>query len=159
MLPPRYRRNDPRNQARVKAGYLLSMQLRGYDYPIRKLRRVGDVCCVTLPLQVRGWLTLAKGDWLMFGSTLWPGVAGFVKVSAEQYRSMTPADRAGQQLTARKIQGKKGALSVVVPPAICKLLLAEVGDSLYFGIRSRQRVVNVCAIKGGGKFTGSRRTG
>ncbi len=159
MLPPRYARNDPRNQARVKAGHLLSLQLGGYDYPIRKLRRVGDVCCVTLPLQVREFLALKRGDWLIFGATLWPGVAAFVRVTDEQYPSMTRADREAQRLKARKVQGGKSSLFVNIPPAIRKMLSAEIGNLLHFSPRSKQSVVDICAIKGGGDSAGCRRTG
>ncbi|GAJ05995.1 unnamed protein product, partial [marine sediment metagenome] len=85
---------DPADVDKIAAGVLKSMQLAGYDYPIRKLRRSADQDCVTLPLQVRGFLQVKRGDWLIFGATLWPGVAAFVKVSDEQYRSMTRAERA-----------------------------------------------------------------
>lgn len=150
---------DSDDAGKITAGVLRSMQLLGYDYPIRKLRRSGDVSCVTLPLQVRGFLALERGDWLIFGVTLWPGVAAFVKVSDEQYRSMTPADLAAEQLTARKVQGRTGSLFVNIPQPICEILSAKIGDFLYFGIRSQQRVVDICAIKGGGESAGSRRTG
>ncbi len=154
---PRMRPEVAANSDRIAAGVLRSMQLAGYDYPIRKLRRSGDKTCVTLPLQVRGFLALERGDWLIFGATLWPGVAGVVRVSDRQYQSMTDTDRAAARLTARKVQARKAALFVNIPQAICEILSAEIGDFIYFGIRSLQRVVNICAVKGGGDSTGCRR--
>ncbi|MBA7630394.1 hypothetical protein ES703_37916 [subsurface metagenome] len=159
MSPPRYARNDPRNQARVKAGHLLSLQLGGYDYPIRKLRRVGEMCCVTLPPQVREFLALKRGDWLIFGSTPWRGVVAFIRVTDEQYPSLTLADSEAQRRMARKVQGRKSTVFVNIPAAIRKILSAEPGDLLHFGLRSKQSVVNICAIKAGGDPAGSRRTG
>ncbi|MBA7607501.1 hypothetical protein ES703_14660 [subsurface metagenome] len=153
------RPEDSSDADKIAAGVLKSMQLTGYDYPIRKLRRSGDVRCVTLPLQVRGFLALERGDWLVFGATLWPGVAGFVKVLDEQYRSMTNADRKAQQLTARKVQAKKAALFVNIPPKICEILAADIGDLLHFSPRSAQNVVDISAVKGGGESHGSRRSG
>ncbi|MBA7474761.1 hypothetical protein ES707_10115 [subsurface metagenome] len=153
------RPEDPDDADKMSAGVLRSMQLAGYDYPIRRLRRSGDTNCVTLPLQVRGFLDIKCGDWLVFGATLWRGVAGVVKISDEQYRSMTRAGREAQRLTARKVQGGNGSLFVNIPQAVCEILSAEIGDFFYFGIRSLQRVVDVCAVKGGGDSAGSRRSG
>ncbi len=153
------RPEDPDDVDKIAAGVLRSMQLAGHDYPVRKLRRSGGVRCVTLPLQVRGFLGVKRGDWLMFAATPWPGVAGFVRVSDEQYQSMTFADRKAQRLTARKVQARKAALFVNIPQRICEILSADVGDFLYFGMRSQHNAVDVCAIKGGGESIGSRRPG
>ncbi|GAI80650.1 unnamed protein product, partial [marine sediment metagenome] len=60
---------------------------------------------------------------------------------------------------ARKVQGGNGLLFVNIPQLICEILSAEIGNFLYFGIRSLQRVVDVCAVKGGGDSAGSRRSG
>jgi hypothetical protein len=159
VWPPRYRRNDPRNQARVKAGHLLSMRLAGYDYPIRKLCRVGDCCCVTLPLQVRNLLDVKRGEWLVFGVTPWPGVVSVLKISDEQYRLKRAEDRKGALLRARKVQGGNGSLFVNISPTVRKILSVEVGDFLMFGIAPGQDMVTVSAIKGDGESPCSRRTG
>lgn len=159
LEPPRYPRNDPRNQARVKAGHLLSMRLKGYDYPVRKLRRVGDVRCVTLPLQVRKSLKLERGDWLMFGEGSWPGSAWMCKVTEEQHRFFRGDGRKDMLRKCRKVRGGKSGLFVTVAPAVCKILSADVGDSLVFGLRVVGGEMSIYAVKGGGDSTGSRRTG
>ncbi|MBA7475500.1 hypothetical protein ES707_10871 [subsurface metagenome] len=156
---PRVRPYDPADVDRIAAGVERSMQMAGYDYPIRKLRKRGNSNCVTLPLQVRSYLALERGDWLAFGFTRWAGVAAFVKVTAAQYEAITADGRKEFRKLARKVQGRKGTLGVDVPPAVCKLLSAEAGDSFHFSPRSGQCVVNISAIKGGGESAGSRRTG
>ncbi len=159
LSPPRYARNDPRNKARVNAGHLLSMQLRGYDYPIRRLRRVGDVCCVTLPPQVRKSLELKRGDWLMFGECPWPGCAWMCGVTDEEYRRL-PADKAPEfRRNGRKVQGGRSGMYVTVSRAVRKILSAEVGDFLSFSLPAECGVISVSVTRGGDGFAGSRRTG
>ncbi len=153
------RPKDPSDADKISAGVLRSMQLAGYDYPVRKLRRSAGVRCVTLPLQVRGFLALERGDWLAFGETPWRGVAAFVKVTAEQYDCIAADGRKEFRKLARKVQARKGGLRVTIPPAICKLFSAEPGDLLHFSPRFEQSVVDVSAVKGGGESAGSRRTG
>ncbi len=156
---PRMRPYDPDDIGRIEAGSLRGMQLAGYDYPVRMLRRSGDKNCVTLPLQVRRSLDAKRGDWLVFGETPWRGVAAFVKVSAEQYERIAPDGRKGFQRLARKIQSSKGTLSVTVPCVICCLLSADTGDFLIFGLTPLPGVISVAVVKGGGESTGSRRSG
>ncbi len=153
------RPEDPADSDRIAAGVLSGMRLTGYDYPIRKLRKSGDVSCVTLPLQVRNFFALERGDWLVFGEPSWPGLAAFFKVTAKRYQALTTEERKEFRPVARKVQGKKGGLGIVVPPAICEILSAEVGDSLIFGIAPGRNTVTVAAIKGGGESAGSRRSG
>ncbi|GAI70977.1 unnamed protein product [marine sediment metagenome] len=153
------RPQDPDDLNKIATGALRSMELSGYDYPIRKLRRSGDVCCVTLPLQVRGFLELRGGDWLTFGSTRWSGVVAFVKVTADQYECIAADGRKDFRKLARKVQGKKGGVRVSVPPAIREILSAKVGDFLMFGLGPRASMITIAAIKGGGDSAGSRRTG
>ena len=159
MSPPRYARNDPRNQARVYAGHLLSMQLRGYDYPIRKLRRVGDVCYVTLPPQVRDSLKIRKSDNLMFGEGPWPGTIWISKVTPEWKQALTLDERWKFRKTARIVQGKRRGVWIAVPPAFRKRMSAEPGDFLMFGVRPGMNLVHICAVKGGDGSTGVRRSG
>ncbi|GAJ20332.1 unnamed protein product, partial [marine sediment metagenome] len=116
------RPEDPSDADRISAGVLKGMQLAGYDYPVRKLRRSGDVCCVTLPLQVRGFLALERGDWLLFGECSWPGLVAFFKVSPERYQALMTDERKELQRSARKVRKRKGTLLVTIPPAICKIL-------------------------------------
>ncbi|GAI68155.1 unnamed protein product [marine sediment metagenome] len=85
------RPEDPSDADKISAGVLRSLQLTGYDYPIRKLRRSGDIRCVTLPLQVRSFLALECGDWLMFGEGSWPGLVAFFKLTAERYQTLVAA--------------------------------------------------------------------
>ncbi len=153
------RPEDPDDSVKMAAGVLRSMQLAGFDYPIRKLRRSGDSYCVTLPLQVRRFLNIECGDWLAFGSTPWRGVAAFVVVTDEQYQCSAADGRKEFRKLARKVQGRKSLLFVNIPQPVCEIMSAEIGDSLYFGIRSQQRVVDVAAIKAGGDSAGCRRTG
>ena len=156
---PRMRPPDPDDADRMTAGVLRSMQLAGYDYPIRKLRRVGDVCCVTLSPQVRQSLQLERGDWLVFGSTSWRGVAGFVRVTAEQYEVISPNGRKEFRKLARKVLGRDGSLVIGIPPAIREILSAEAGDSLMFDIVPGRSMIIVAAIKGGGQERANRRPG
>ena len=156
---PRMRPEDPSDADKISAGVLRSMQLAGFDYPVRQLRRPGDTTCVTLPLQVRGFLALERGDWLAFGETPWRGLAAFVKVTAEQYDCIAADGRKEFQRLARKVQGGNGSLFVNIPPPICEILSADVGDFFIFGLASRPGVITISAIKGGGESAGSRRTG
>jgi len=156
---PRMRPQDPDDLDKIATGVLRSMQLSGYDYPIRKLRRAGDIRCVTLPLQVRNYFKLKGGDWLVFGSTRWPGVAAVVRVTADQYECIAADGRKEFRKLARKVQGKKGGVTIAVPAAVREILSAEVGDFLMFGLAPRASMVTIAAIKGGGDSAGSRRTG
>lgn len=153
------RPEDPAEVERMAAGVLCSMRLAGYDYPVRRLRRSRDSTCVTLPLQVRNFLALERGDWLVFGETPWRGVAAFAKVSDEQYQLITADGRKEFRKLARKIQGTGRMVFVVIPPAICKLLSAEVWDPLIFGLAPRPGMITIAVVKGGGDSTGSRRSG
>lgn len=159
LLPPRYARNDPRNQRRVKAGQLLSMKLGGYDYPIRKLRRAGDNPCVTLPPQVRESLGIKLGDWLMFGEGPWDGCAWMCRVTEEQYKGKRASESVEFKRKARKVRGKRQHLFVTVGRAVRNILKAEVGDYISFGLEPEAGVISVCAVKGGNGQTGRRRTG
>ncbi|MBA7469655.1 hypothetical protein ES707_04928 [subsurface metagenome] len=156
---PRMRPEDPSDADKITAGVLRSMQMGGYDYPVRKLRRSGGVRCVTLPLQVRNFLALERGDWLAFGEPSWPGLAAFVKVTAEQYDCIAADGRKEFRRLARKVQGGNGLLFVNIPQLICEILSAEIGNFLIFGLAPRRGTVTVAAIKGGGDSAGSRRTG
>ncbi|MBA7469660.1 hypothetical protein ES707_04938 [subsurface metagenome] len=159
LEPPRYTRNDPRNQARVEAGRLLSLRLAGYDYPIRKLRRVGGIRCVTLPPQVRKSLKIKGGDWLMFGEGPWPGTVWICKVTEEQYQFFRADGRKDMLRKCRKVQAIKSTLFVTIAAAVRKIMLVEVGDSLVFGLRVVSGELSISALKGGGDSAGSRRTG
>lgn len=153
------RPSDPDNGGKIAAGVLKGMQLAGYDYPVRKLRRHRDSCCVTLPLQVRGFLALEGGDRLLFGECSWPGLVAFFKVTPERYRALMADDCKEIRQSARKVQKRKGTLVVNIPPRICEILSAEVGDNLIFGLAPQRNMVTVAALKGGGDSTGSRRSG
>ena len=156
---PRVRPYDPADVDKMAAGVERGMQLAGYDYPVRKLRKTEAGCCVTLPLQVRGFLALERGDWLAFGSTPWRGLAVFVRVTTKQYEAIAADGRKEFRKLARKIPKGKGPMFVRIPLAIRKILSAEVGDFLIFGLTPADGVISLCAIKGGGDSAGSRRTG
>jgi len=143
----------------VEAGHLLSMQLAGYDYPIRKLRKDKDVCYVTLPPQVRDSLALERGDRLMFGEGPWPGTAWISRVTEEWYQALTLDESRKFRQKSRMVQGKRRGVWIAVPPAFRKRLSAEVGDFVMFGVRPGQNLVHICAVKGGGESAGSRRSG
>lgn len=150
MAPPRYARHDPRNLLRVAAGRLLSMQLGGYDYPIRKLRRHGDMCVVTLPPQVRKLLDIKLGDWVMFGKCPWRGMVWLHKLGWQECEGL-PEDRAAEwRWGVRKVQGKKWNLFVTVSRGVREALSAEVGDALVFSLPVANGVISVCTVKGGG---------
>lgn len=153
------RPEDPGDSCRIAAGVLKSIQKGGYDYPVRKMRRSGNSTIATLPLQVLGFLDVKGGDWLTFGATPWRGVAAFIKVTADQYDRIAADGRKDFRKLARKVQARKRGVIVAIPPAICKLLSAEVGDSLIFGLTPTPGVISIAAIKGGGNSAGSRRSG
>lgn len=150
---------DAEDAARVGAGALRGMQLSGYDYPIRRLRRAGGAACVTLPPQVRNFLELERGDWLVFGPTTWPGLAAFCKVSADRQEALTAYGRKEFRRSARRVQGRKGMMFVNISQATCEILSAEAGDLLIFGLTPVAGTVGVCAIKGGGESAGRSRMG
>jgi hypothetical protein len=135
------------------------MQLAGYDYPVRRLRRCGDSCCVTLPLQVRGFLAVKRGDWLAFGATPWRGVAAFLAVTDEQYQAIAAEGRQDFRRLARKVQSGSGSVFVNIPQGICEILAAEIGNFLMFGISPWPNMITLAVVKGGGESTGSRRSG
>ncbi|MBA7626698.1 hypothetical protein ES703_34153 [subsurface metagenome] len=153
------RPEDPADSDKMSVGVLCSMRLGGYDYPIRRLRSGSDGCNVTLPLQVRNFLAIEWGDWLMFGVTSWPGLAAFFRVKAGRYQALPADERKEFRRMSRKVQGKKGGLFVKISPAVCEILSAEAGDSLIFGIAPGRATVTIAAIKGGGDSAGSRRPG
>jgi bifunctional DNA-binding transcriptional regulator/antitoxin component of YhaV-PrlF toxin-antitoxin module len=159
VWPPRYSRNDPRNQARVKAGHLLSMQLGGYNYPIRKLRRARDVCHLTLPPQVREFLDVKRGDWLAFGEGPWPGSAWISRMTEEQYQRFIAERPKDFPREPRIVQGRRRGVWVTISPAFRTRLSIEPGDFVIFGIQPEQKLVNICAIKGIGDSYGGRRAG
>jgi hypothetical protein len=153
------RPEDPDDDGRIAAGVLRSIQLGGYDYPIRQLRRSGDTTCVTLPLQVRGFLALHAGDWLLFVAGSWPGLVVFSRVTAQQYELTEPDGREQFRKLARKVQARNSALFVNISPATREILSAEIGDYLIFGIAPGRGFVTLAAVKGGGDSAGSRRSG
>ncbi len=150
---------DSDDRVKMAAGVYKSLQQKGYEYPVRPLRKKESGCCVTLPMQVRNYLGLEYGDWLAFGSTPCRGLAGFVRVTAVQYEAIAADGHKEFRKLARKILDDKGSLVVRIPPVIRKILSAELGDSLIFDIAPGRGTVIVAAIKGGGESTGSRRTG
>ncbi len=150
---------DLDDRAKMAAGVYKSLQQKGYEYPVRPLRHHKDGYCVTLPMQVRNYLGLEYGDWLTFGSTPCRGLAGFVRVTAEQFEAIAADGHKEFRKLARKIMNRDGSLVVRIPPVIRKILSAEVGDSLIFDIAPGRDTVIVAAIKGGGESAGVRRTG
>ncbi len=154
MRPP-----DPDDAGRIAAGVLRSIELAGYDWPVRNISKSNGSVYVTLPLQVRDCLDVKPGDWLVFGETPWPGVAAFLKVTAEQNEAIAADGRKEFRQLARKVQGKKGPLRFNIPKAVRKILSAEPGDSLIFGLTPVSGVISISAVKGGGDSAGSRRSG
>ncbi|GAI64592.1 unnamed protein product [marine sediment metagenome] len=144
---------------KIADGVLRSMQLSGYDYPIRKLCRSGTIRCVTLPMQVRNYLELENGDWVVFGSTRWSGVVTFTKLTADRYDCIAGLGGRDSLKLARKVQGRKCGVRIVVPPAICRMLSADVGDSLMFGLAPRANMITIAVIKGGGDSVSCQWTG
>ncbi len=159
LWPPRYHSGDLRNLARIPAGILFSMQLAGYDYPIRPLRHHKDSSEVTIPPQVWETLQLEPGDWIIFGVTNWPSVAVISRVPDESSELLDIIKRKDRKFVVRKVTRHRNSLRVVISPAVRKLLSAEPGDSLAFGLTPVSGVISLCAIKGGGDSAGSRRTG
>lgn len=156
---PLMRPEGPAVSERIAAGVMRGMRVTGYDYPIRKLRSSAGTICVTLPLQVRGFLALERGDWLVFGATPWRGVAAFVKVTNQEYERIKAAGRKDFRRLARKVQGRKSSLYVGISQGTCEILSAEPGDFLHFSPWFERSIVLVSTIKGGDGLTGSRRMG
>lgn len=74
LLPPRYRRGDPRNLDRMKAGQALGMRIQGYNRNVRKLRKRGGSYSVTIPAWLISELGFEEGDDIMFGKADVPAV-------------------------------------------------------------------------------------
>ncbi len=153
------RPKDPADRDKIASGVLRSMELGGYDYPVRRLRRSGGASCATLPPQVRNSLALERGDWLVFGETPWSGLAAFVKVTADQYEAIAADGRKEFRELARKVQSGKRGLFVRIPQAACEILSADTGDIVIFGIAPGRATVSLAAIKGGDGSAGGRRSG
>lgn len=150
---------EPSATYKMAAGVIRSMQLGGYDYPVRKLCRSGTIRCVTLPPQIRNYLAVENGDWVLFKEGRWSGVVTFTKVTADRYDCIAGLGGRESLKLARKVQGRKCGVRIVVPPVICKMLSADVGDILMFSRHLLAGVITIVAVKGGGDSTGCRRTG
>ncbi|MBA7576402.1 hypothetical protein ES708_18243 [subsurface metagenome] len=150
---------DSDDRAKMATGVYKSLKQQGYEYPVRPLRYHKDGYCVTLPMQVRNYLGLVYGDWLAFGSTPCRGLAGFVRVTAAQFEAIAADDHKEFRKLARKIMNNDGSLVIRIPPAIRKMISAEVGDSLIFDIAPGRGTVIMAAIKDSRESHGSRRTG
>jgi bifunctional DNA-binding transcriptional regulator/antitoxin component of YhaV-PrlF toxin-antitoxin module len=159
LSPPRYHSGDLRNLVRIRAGVLFSMQLAGSDWPVRKLRRHKYTLEVTLPPQVRNTLELRPGDWLLLCGITQPNIALLAKVPDQQAEQVKSGARDVSWLVVRKATCHNNSLRVTIPQPICEMLSAGPGDSLVFGLTPRPGVVSICAVKGGGDSTGSRRSG
>ncbi len=157
--PPRYQSGDLRNLARIPAGVLFGMQLIGHDLPIRRLCKSRYGCHVTLPPQVWETLQLEPGHYLLFGATHWAGLVVIARVPGEDRKLLDIIKRKDGELVARKVTRHNRSLRVVIPLAVIKILLAEPGDSLTFGLTPVSTVISVSVIKGGGDLSGSRRIG
>lgn len=81
------------------------------------------------------------------------------KVAEQDSKLLGIIKQKDYELVARKVTRHSKSLRVVLSPAICKMLLAELGDSIIFGLTPTQGVISISAIKGGGDFPDSRRTG
>ena len=88
ISPPRYFRNDPRNEARVAAGQALGRQLQGYDLPMRRLRNRSGSKVVTIPPEVCALMGVDDGDDIVFSKTLGTGMVVIAGVKR-------PGDHAG----------------------------------------------------------------
>ncbi|MBA7592984.1 hypothetical protein ES708_35190 [subsurface metagenome] len=95
----------------------------------------------------------------MFRATNWPGVAVTAIVPDESSELLDIIKRKDCKFVVRKVTRHRNSLRVVISPAVRKLLSAEPGDSLAFGLTPVSGVISICAIKGGGESAGSRRTG
>lgn len=143
----------------MAAGVVRSMQMGGYDCPIRKLCKSGDIRCVTIPPQVRHYLTINSGDWLLFKQGPWPGVVTFTRLTADEYDVIAGFGGRDSLKLARKVQGRRRGARVAVPPAVRKMLFAEVGDNLMFSQHLIDGVITVSAVKGGDGSGGAQRSG
>lgn len=150
---------DPTDNDKMNAGVVRSMQLGGYDCPIRKLCKSGDIRCVTIPPQVRQYLAIQNGDWLLFKKGPWPGVVTFTKLTADKYDCIAGLGGRDSLKLARKVQGRKHGARIAVPPAVRKMLFAEVGDNLMFSQHLIEGVITVSAVKGGDGSGGASRPG
>lgn len=144
---------------KMVAGAIKSMQMGGYDYPIRKLCRSGAIRCVTLPPPVRNYLGVENGDWILFKEGRWPGVVTFTKLTNDERDCIAGLGGRDSLKLARKVQGRKCGVRICVPPAVRKILSADVGDTLIFSQHFDAGVITIVAVKGGNGSAGSRRSG
>ena len=158
-LPPRYFRNDPRNEARVYAGQALGRQLQGLDLPVRKVRNRNGSKVVTIPSEICEVMGIDFGDELLFRQTSNPSVMTAIVLK----RPNVPANRRrGYDPMVRKVcrqHDRPTSRVVTIPSDFCKLMGIDFGDELMLSLTLKPGVVTIAVIKRPGDSTGSRRGG
>ena len=146
---PKVRPMCPEIEAEVIAGMRESMRKTGYDWPVRKVRRVGNSDQVTLPPQVRDYLELSRGDWLVFGRTEWRGLFGLMKVDQKRAEAIIKSKGDGYVVPIRKVHWSKRQASITIPKIICERLGIQAGDSVVFVPPVQFGIVGMGIIRNG----------
>ena len=156
---PKVRPMCPETEAEVIAGFIRSLQITGYDWTVREIRRVKGSDNVTLPPQVKKYLQLIRGDWIAFGSTTWGCLFGLMRVSQERAEEILKSKDKGRAVPIRKVKWKKRQATVAVPATICRKLEVEDGDCAVFVPPVQPDIVGMGILRSPGDQAGSRREG
>jgi antitoxin component of MazEF toxin-antitoxin module len=146
-FPPRYRRRDPRNQARVAAGQALGRQLQGYDLPIRKVRNRNGSRVVTIPSEICEPMGIDFGDELRFSIKQKPSV---MIGSLIKGRDVPASRKRGYDRLVRKVTrqyDRTGSKVVTIPAFFCKRIGFDFGTELMFGMTTNKLDMIIGVIK------------
>jgi putative heme iron utilization protein len=70
-----------------------------------------------------------------------------MKVTEAQGRIINKGGRRALGLKAMKVRVSKGSVSVTVPKDFCRMVSAEVGDKVLFGLAPWSEVISMCVIQ------------
>lgn len=107
--------------------------MKGIDWPVRKVRRMGGSKVVSIPPHFRCHLGLEPDDWISFWETYWTGYLLGRKLPADQKGMISRDGRGRYPLIVTQVKGKLKAMYMVIPKGIDEMLKIEVGDLLVFG--------------------------
>ncbi len=159
FMPPRYARNDPRNEARVYAGQALGRQLLGLDLPVRKVRNKNGSKVVTIPSEICEVMGIDFEDDLRYSLTAKPCVMTAIVLK----RPNVPANcRRGYDRMVRKVCRHHDwyrSKVVTIPTQVCSAMGIDFGDELMFSLTLKPGVMTIAVIKRPGDPAGSRRGG
>jgi len=153
-FPPRYRRRDPRNKARVVAGQALGRQLQGYDVPVRKVRKRNGSRVVTIPCDFCREMGIDYGDFIRFKQTQKRSVmtGRIIKGRDVPVRRKRGYDRSVRKVTRQT--DRRGSRVVTIPSDFCKEMGIDFGDEFMFELTQKTDVMKIDVKKRPGDRAG-----